>query len=99
MTKTEKKEIVFDLVKDFKTAEDVTTLKYLKKEIIEEVSACPFSDDIKLLFELSLLSWNTDIETYIQEKELGKANLDLNEMAVESVVGIYNFIDESLLED
>jgi hypothetical protein len=99
MTKSEKKEIVFHLVEDFKASNDVSELKVLEKKIIKEVSDCPFSDEVKEVLELSLLSWTNDIDDYILDKERGGACEHSNYMAITSIAGIYNFIDVSLLEE
>jgi hypothetical protein len=99
MTKAEKKEMVYNLIEDFKVSTDAVELKSLKDKIIDEVSQCPFSEEIKGMFELSLLSWGVDIDNYIIETGHGRASEDCNFMAVTSVVGIYSFIDRSLLED
>lgn len=99
MTKAEKKEMVYSLIEDFKTATDAAELKSLKSKIIEEVSQCPFEEEIKEMFEMSLMSWAVDIDNYINETGHGRASEDCNFMAVTSVVGIYSFIDKSLLEN
>lgn len=98
MTKTEKKELVFDLVEDFRTSTNPDELKALEKKIIKEVSDCPFSEEIREVFELSLLSWTYDIDVYIDEKSNGNHSQNGNELALTSIVGIYNFIDVCLLD-
>lgn len=99
MTKAEKKEKVFHLVEHFKKSINDVELKSLKNKIIKEVSECPFSEEAKTLFDLSLMSWNVDIDYYINEAKHHRIDQEVHNLATTCVVGIYNFIDLSLLED
>lgn len=99
MTKSEKKVVVNNLVKGFKTTNKSYELKTLGNKIIQEVTECPFSFENKEVFELALQFWTQNIDNFVKDSDRGGASEYSNAMANLSIDGIYNFIDASLLDE